>query len=54
MKAVALITVEDGQCILQAISVPNEITKKEPLKRGLKDVVEVTAGGRFIIHSELR
>ena len=48
MKALALITVEDGQCILHAISAPNEITKKEILKRGLKDVVEVTAGGRFI------
>ena len=48
MKAIALITVEGGQCILHAISAPNEITKKEILKRGLKDVVEVTAGGRFI------
>ena len=28
MKAVAPITVEDGQCILQAISAPNEITKR--------------------------
>ena len=48
MKALALITVEDGQCILHTISAPNEITKKEILKRGLKDVVEVTVGGRFI------
>ena len=55
MRATAfIISIEDGQYILQAISAPNEITKKETLKRVLKDVVEVTAGGRFILHSELR
>ena len=33
MKAIALVTVEDGQCILHAISAPNEITKKDSEKR---------------------
>ena len=49
MKAMALIMIEDGQCILQALSELNEFAKKETMKRGLKNVIEVTAGGTLFI-----
>ena len=50
MKVIALLTVEDGQCVLQAIAQPNEIAKKETLKRGLKNVIEITVGGTLFIY----
>ena len=50
MKAIPLLTVEDGQRVLQSTVQPKEVAEKETLKRGLKNVIEITAGGTLFIY----
>ena len=45
MKAISLLTYEEDSCILEALSKASELERKETLKRGLCNVVEVIAGG---------
>ena len=46
MEQVQVYTCNDGQCILTAISKPNELEKQQTLKEGLCNVVEVTVIGK--------
>ena len=45
MKAISLLTYEEGSCILEVLSKASKLERKETLKRGVCNVVEVTAGG---------
>ena len=46
MQGISLLSFEDSRCILAAIAQPNEVKRKEILKEGLKNVIEVTCGGK--------
>ena len=46
MQGISLLSFEDSRCILAAIAQPNEVKRKEILKKGLKNVIEVMCGGK--------
>ena len=46
MQRISLLTYKDTQCILKAISQSNELKRKEILKKGLKNVIEITSRGK--------
>lgn len=55
MHALDLMSKEEGRCIVEAIDCPNKALAKDILLRGLKNVEEITVGGKnyFLARMEM-
>lgn len=47
MHQITLTTVAETTCILNALARPDGYERQSILKRGLKNVIEITAGGYY-------